>query len=153
MTLAEFLVKAKVRGYATDGERGEAPLKDGAKQLTYREGAYEYRDRYYGFNPFVGEEVVWEHGKAIWAMNYFGQVTDDCVPAIDVYRFLQQAMRHVVVARPFRGPEVFSEGGLSYRDESDGDLNQFTGVETILLAGREIYRLSYHGGKVGSVEP
>ena len=150
MTLGEFLVKAKVRGYATAGERGEALLEDGGKELSYREGPYEYRDRYYGFNPFVGEEVVWMDGKPVWAMNYFGEVTDVSVPPIDVYRFLQQAMRHVDVARPYRGPDAFNDGELAYRDESEGDLEQFTGIERILRAGREIYRLSYHGGKVGS---
>ena len=150
MTLSEFLVKAKVRGYATDGERGEALLEDGGKELSYREGSYEYRDRYYGFNPFVGEEVVWRDGKAIWAMNYFGSVSDPSAVPIDVYRFLQQAMRRVEVERPFRGPVTFSDEALSYRDESEGDMEQFAGTETILRSGREIYCLTYHGGKVGS---
>jgi hypothetical protein len=149
MTLCEFLVKAKVRGYASEGERGETLLEDGGKELSYREGPYEHRDRYYGFNPFVGEEVVWADGKPIWAMNYFGAVTDASVLPIDVYRFLQQAMRRVDVARPFRGPDAFGDGELSYRDESKGDLDQFAGTERIFRAGREIYRLTYHGGKVG----
>jgi hypothetical protein len=148
MTLREFLVKAKVHGYATEGERGEAELENGGKELSYREGSFEYKDRYFGFNPFIGEEVVRENGRIIWAMNYYGAVTDTSIPSIGVYRFLRQAMRHIREDRPFRGPELFSEGGFEYRDESEGDVDCFTGTERILLAGREVYRLDYHGGTV-----
>lgn len=150
MTLREFLVKAKVRGYAMEGERGEAELENGGKELSYREGSFEYRDRYFGFNPFIGEEIVWENGQIIWAMNYYGAVTDASMPSIGVYRFLQQAMRGVKEDRPFRGPELFSEGRFEYRDESEGDVERFTGTERILLAGREVYRLDYHGGAVAT---
>lgn len=148
MTLPEFLVKAKVRGYATEGERGEALFEEGGKVLSYREGPYEYRDRYYGFNPFVGQEVVWEKGKAIWAMNYFGEVSDASASPTDVFRFLRQAMRQIEEVRPFRGPDAFCDGDLAYRDTSTGNLEQFSGTERIFRAGREIYRLTYHGGRV-----
>jgi len=150
MTLREFLVRAKVRGYAAEGERGETLLVDGGKGLSYREGPYEYRDRYYGVNPFIGEEVVWKGGKAVWAMNYLGAVIDEAVSPDGVYRFLQRAMRRVEEARPFRGPAVFSDGNLTYEDASTGDLEGFAGTERILRAGREIYRLTYHGGRVAA---
>jgi len=50
--------------------------------------------------------------------------------------------------RPFRGPERLTEGEYEYLDKSRGSVDQFTGVERILHCGREVYRLTYHGGTV-----
>jgi len=58
MRLSEFLVKAKIATYASEGEASEIVLEDGAKELTFEDGKFKYRDRYYGFNPFVGEEIA-----------------------------------------------------------------------------------------------
>jgi len=148
MTLREFLVKAKARGYATKGESDELELADGGKELSYHEGEYTYRDRYYGFNPFVGEEVVWQDGHVVWAMNYYGRVTGGSISSIDVYRFLQKALREVEPDRPFRGPRTFADSQFEYRDENEGDLEYFFGSERILRSGLEIYHLTYHGGRV-----
>jgi len=109
MTLREFLVKAKACGYATKGESDELELADGGKELSYREGEYAYRDRYYGFNPFVGEEVVWQDGRVVWAMNYYGRITSGSISSSEVYRFLQKALREVKPDRPFRGPREFAD--------------------------------------------
>jgi len=148
MTLQEFLVKAKAAGYATAGERLEIVRPDGGKELSYREGSFEYLDRYYGFNPFAGTEVVWSHGAVAWMMSYYGAVTDASISPIAVYRFLQEAMTGVSEDRPFRGPKRFVSGEYEYRDESQGDVESFTGIERIFLAGCEVYCLKYHGGLV-----
>lgn len=149
MELAQFLVKAKLAGYASQGEANERKLDDGGNELTVEGGEFYYRDRYYGFNPFVGEEVVFRGGKVVWAMNYYGEVLNDNAPAKQVYGFLQQAMRRVGKDRPFRGPNCFQQGDFEYRDESQGNIDQFTGVEVIMYRGQEVYRLAYHGGRVG----
>jgi hypothetical protein len=110
--LEQFLVKAKVSAYATEGEVGEVILADGCKELTYQEGEFTYRDRYFGWNPFVGEEVVWQGNEYTWAMNYYGVVHDEGVTAGEVYAFLQLAMGQVKEDRPFRGPSSLKEGPL-----------------------------------------
>jgi hypothetical protein len=147
MELSEFLIKAKLTGYASGGESRTLP--DGARELTYSEGEFTYRDRYFGFAPFVGEEVVFQNGKVIWAMNYYGGTTSDVVTPKSVYSFLQKAMKLVKAERPFRGPHLFKEKNFEYNDESDGNLDGFTGTERIFYKNEEIYRLVYHGGKVG----
>jgi hypothetical protein len=146
--IEQFLVRAKVSTYASQGEREECVLADGCKELTYREGAFRYRDRYFGWNPFVGEEVVWQDGQVIWAMNYYGLVFDEAVSPGQVYAFLQEAMNQVKEDRPFRGPQALEKGDYKYLDESQGSVERFTGVERILYQGREVYRLHYHGGRV-----
>jgi hypothetical protein len=143
-----FLLRAKAKTYATSGEGNEQSLDDGTREMSYREENFFYRDRYFGFNPFIGEEVVWENGKAVWAMNYYGMVTDESVPAGDVYHFLQKAMQRVGAERPFRGPDEYKEGEFLYRDASEGDVSQFSGEEAIFFQKKQVYLLRYHGGKV-----
>jgi hypothetical protein len=139
MEFPAFLLRAKLKTYATGGEGNERDLENGTREMSYREGDFFYRDRYFGFNPFIGEEVVWRKGKVIWAMNYYGAVIDESIPAGDVYRFLQKAMQQVTAERPFRGPNEYSEGDLRYQDESIGYINQFSGEEKIFFRDRQIY--------------
>jgi hypothetical protein len=148
MELSKFLVKAKISTYASSGEANERVLEDGAKELTFEDGEFKYRDRYYGFNPFVGEEIVWKDDKIVWSMNYYGKVASLVVSAKEIYKFLQQAMRQIKEDRPFRGPNNFKSGDFEYIDKSSGDVNDFSGTEKILFKGQEIYRLIYHGGIV-----
>jgi len=148
MELSKFLVKAKIATYASEGEANERVLEDGAKELTFESDGFRYRDRYYGFNPFVGEEIVWKDDKIVWSMNYFGKISSDVVSGKEVYKFLQSAMRQVKEDRPFRVPNNFKSGDFEYIDESNGDVHNFTGIEKILFKGKEIYRLNYHGGSM-----
>jgi len=148
MELSKFLVKAKRSTYASVGEAEEKVLEDSAKELTFEEGIFKYRDRYYGFNPFIGEEVIFKNGKIVWSMNYYGKIVSDVVPAKQIYDFLKMAMRQVKEDRPFRGPNNFKNGDFEYIDQSTGDINDFSGTEKILFKGQEVYRLIYHGGVV-----
>ena len=148
MEFIAFLLKAKLKTYATGGEGNERDLEDGAREMSYREGEFFYRDRSFGFNPFAGQEVVWQNDLVVWAMNYYGMVTDESVSPGDVYRFLQKAMQQIGAERPFRGPHEFHEGDYLYQDSSEGDLNDFSGEETIFFQKKLVYLLVYHGGKV-----
>lgn len=148
MELSEFLIAAKTGTYASNGEANEQKLPDGSLELTYGAGEFSYRDRYYGFDPFVGQEIVFQDGKAIWSMNYYGHTVDKKYPAAQVYAFLQKAMRQVTLERPFRGPSTFEEGNFTYNDESSGTLESFSGVERILFNGHKVYQLKYHGGTI-----
>ncbi|HSL28845.1 MAG TPA: DUF5680 domain-containing protein [Anaerolineales bacterium] len=148
MDFVSFLLKAKLKTYSSGGEGNERSLEDGTREMSYQEGHFHYRDRHFGFNPFVGEEVVWENGKVIWAMNYYGMVTDESVSPGDVYRFLQKAMQNITAERPFRGPHEYREGDYLYQDSSEGDVSQFSGEETIFFQHKQVYLLTYHGGKV-----
>jgi len=58
INLNQFLVKAKINTYVLSGEGGEKILSDGSKEFEFKEGKFEYRDRYFGFNPFIGQEIV-----------------------------------------------------------------------------------------------
>lgn len=148
MDLSKFLIKAKILTYAGGEETNEKILEGGARELTFENNEFKYCDRYYGFNPFIGEEIVKKNDKIIWSMNYYGKIISFIIPAKEIYKFLQQAMRRIEEDRPFRGPNNFTMGDFKYIDESTGDVNDFSGTEKILFKGQETYRLLYHGGIV-----
>ncbi len=143
--------KSCLATYASGQALDQRVLDDGCKELTFSEGEFRYRDRYYGFDPFIGEEVVFRAGKAAWAMNYCGGLSGGAADAGQVYAFLQKAMRLVRAERPFRGPEHFAEGEFDYRDESEGTPERFSGEERIFFRGECAYRLLYHGGVIRAI--
>jgi hypothetical protein len=149
MELKDFLVKAKLATYASQ-KPTKMNLIDGGKQLTLEHDEFRYKDKYYGFNPFSGQEVVWKRDVCIWSMNYYGEITDKKVDPKEIYEFLKTALRHISSDRPFRGPLQHSQGDFCYIDVSHGDINKFIGREKIYLYEKEIYQLTYHGGKIKS---
>lgn len=147
--LSKFLVKAKINTYASSGEEGGMVLSDGSKEFKFREGEFKYRDRYFGFNPFIGEEIIWQNGKIIWGMNYYGKViSEEIISAKQIYQFLQEALKRVAEDKPFRGPNDFKKGDLEYFNKIEGTLENFNGEETILFKKQLVYQLKYHGGSV-----
>ena len=146
MTFEEFLVQAKIVTYATVGEGGERRLEDGAFELEFADSPFRYRDRYFGFNPFLGQEVVWRDKVYVWGMNYFGQVHSDRVPTIDVFEFLKLALQKPEPRNPVRGPIAFCHEDYQYVNHFDGWLSQFHGPEMIYFQHEHVYTLRYHGG-------
>jgi len=149
-TLAAFLVKAKGQTYAAQGDDATlTPLLPGSRQLEYRDGPFLYRDIYFGGAYFVGQETVYYNSSALWAMGYAGGVTSAASRPFDmkrVYDFLRAALRQVVAERPYRGPRTFGQGEYRYRDESQGQFDDFWGVETIMHRDQQVYQLRYSGG-------
>lgn len=151
LRLQDFLVEAKKRTYASAGESGEKKLADGTRELSYENGDWKYRDRYFGFRAFVGEEIVWEKKKPVWGMNYYGRILSDSVDAEALYRFLKKALILIAPERTFRGPESFCKQEWEYMDRSKGTVEAFSGVEEIYFQGKKVYELLYHGGTVSRV--
>lgn len=144
----EFLVEAKRNTYASKGEGGETKTRDGGRELNYTQGNLHYRDTYYGFDPFLGEETVVCDGKVVWGMNYIGHLLDKKASGDAVYRFLKKVLYLATEELPYRGPEYFSEDGWVYQNESKGTADWFLGNEHIVFEGKKVYELSYHGGTV-----
>ena len=150
--LAAFLVQAKRRTYAglDDDSTVAAPLLPGSKQLEHRAAPYAYRDVYFGMGFFVGQETVsWEE-RVIWSMSYSGGVREginDRATFLAVYKFLREALLTVSVVEPYRGPRLFEHASMVYRNEVEGGLDRFHGVETISRHdGQPLYELRYCGG-------
>lgn len=142
----DFLVKAKKNTYAGDGNKAN-PSRPGSKDLHFKEGDYLYIDTYLGSFDFIGEETVWKSDVPVWAMNYFGKMTVEKIPAgfIDC---LKGALKNIPVHAPFRGPETYYMEGFKYTCEWEGDIGWFKGVEQIELNQKQIYSLIFHGGMI-----
>jgi len=150
--LIDFLLQAKRRTYAAQGDQvSVTPLLLGARQLEFQADPWLYRDIYFGFAYFVGQETVYYAETPIWAMGYAGGMLDaKASPEVigQVYGFLRAALRQVEPGRPYRGPRSYASGIWTYLDETHGDLSTFWGLETIVQAGASVYQLRYHGGHI-----
>lgn len=142
----QFLIEAKKNTYASDGELS-TPSRPGSKDLLFQQGAYLYFDTYLGSLDFIGEEAVWHQQRPIWAMNYYGTTLTDEVPE-GFSHCLKGALQSVPVEAPYRGPAYFRDGPFEYACIWKGDIDQFEGTEQILVSGKEIYRLVFHGGSL-----
>ena len=146
--LSKFLVKAKINTYASSGEGGEKILPDGGKEFKFKERKFKYRDRYFGFNPFIGEEIVWQNEKMVWGMNYYGKITSETIPAKQIYQFLQETLKKITEDKPFRGPDNFKQGDFEYFNKVEGTLEDFKGNEKIFYKEQLVYKLNYNGGLI-----
>lgn len=141
-----FLLKAKKSTYAGVEGDSKKTLSDGSKEFFYTEGKFSYRDRYFGSDPFSGQEIVFSNGKAIWAMNYRGHILDKTIGEKEIYSFLKQALIRVSEFEPFRGPAEFTSDNFKYISESKENIDSFIGSETIYSKSNKIYELYFHGG-------
>lgn len=146
--LNKFLVKAKINTYASSGESGEKILPDGSKEFEFKEGKFKYRDRYFGFNPFIGEEIVWQNEKVVWGMNYYGEVVSAIIPVKEIYQFLQEALKRIPEDKPFRGPDDFKIDDFEYVNKNKVTVSRFEGEEIIFYKKQPVYKLDYHGGLI-----
>jgi len=146
--LNNFLVLAKRATYATSGEGGERKLADGTKELIFKKGSYKYRDRYFGSNPFIGQEIIFYNRKPIWGMNYSGRIINNAIDTHEIYSFLKKALQKVTKSNPYRGPKTFSSGQWRYSCDVSGTVNNFSGCETIYCRRKKVYELFFHGGMI-----
>jgi hypothetical protein len=170
--LKRFLVKAKRSSYAL-GVAGKSASRPCAQDISFEEGEFRYLDSYYGGLQFIGQEVVWHKGEAVWGMNYWGETIDAAlaavstrsgqadlqsgdasgIPLFEMGVFLKEALLAVGEEAPFRGPwelkRRFGSSEAAYHCHWTGDISGFTGEETIAVDDRAIFRLFFHGGIVG----
>ncbi len=147
----DFLVTAKKNTYAIINDITKIMMEDGGTEVNYREGLFYYRDRYYGGEPFIGEEVVVYDDAIIWGMNLRGKVINPLIPMEEVYAFVREALKNMTSDAPFRGPAHFQMNDLNYSSEANGTPEHFHGVEKVYLKNQLIYECFYHGGCVGKI--
>lgn len=134
-------------GYADETVKYEDNGKNG-KILKRVDGEWKYEDEYYGGEPYSGNETLWFSGKDVFRCVYWGKVTQD-INFSDVYSFLRRALKEEPRGNcVHRGPEKFIEDRLTYTNECEGDIEEFTQTERIFLDGKEVYTANFIGGRV-----
>lgn len=138
--LERFVVLAKRQTYV--GVRA-VPSRAGSHDLTFADGAWGYRDSYFGGTDFIGQETVWRDGVPVWAMNYYGYID-----AARAGATIKAALSAMYAEGRFLGGWEWNGPHGVYCDNSMGDVAHFAGRETIAVDGAEAYALDYHGGLI-----
>ena len=144
--LVEFLLRAGQATYAGKGREVTEPSAPGAHEYDYTEGGWRYRDRYFGGLAFVGEETVFKNGQCRWAMNYCGRTLSEKFNP----DFLKNALLKRPAAMPYRGPAFFRDGRYAYHNEVEGELDWFSGKETVFCEDELVFECRYQGGLVSA---
>ena len=101
------------------------PSRAGSHDLTFGNGAWGYRDSYFGGTDFIG-----------------------LIDAARAGATIKAALGAMYAQGRFLGGWEWSGPHGVYRDGSTGDVTHFTGRETIAVDGTEAYALDYHGGLI-----
>ena len=146
--LHDFIVKAKAATYVGDGKSVES-YRPKSHDLAFSDGEFSYLDSYYGGWDFIGEEVVYFKGEAVWAMNYYGKVTQpEKITAAEAGQTIKASLSQMYMEGRFLGGFGYAHGDFHYTDTSEGEFTSFTGKEWITRDGVVVYDLVYHGGLV-----
>lgn len=145
--LQEFILKASRATYASGDPSIKEKESDGSTTLRFSDGEFSYHDNYFGGEPYGGREVVFQNGKPIWMMVYYGYVVEHTDTKI-IYPFLMKSLSTATLDMPYRGPNLFEESDLRYVNSLSGDIEKFSGVEKIYQGEDCVYEASYMGGLV-----
>ena len=146
--LNSFIVAAKSATYVGGGGRA-ASTRLGSHDIAYSDGAWSYRDSYFGGTDFLGQEVVWRGEEPIWAMNYYGYILrPDLIDSARAGSTIKGALSALYQERRFLGGYDWRGPHGVYQDRSTGDVAHFSGRETISVAAAVAYALDYSGGLV-----
>ncbi len=144
--LEQFIIRAKQNTYVGGGKR-LLPYRLGSKDLQFTEGNWTYHDSYLGESDFIGQEIVYYRLQPVWGMNYLGTILQpDKITASQAGEMIMKSLSHMYREERFLGGFNYSEGPLSYIDQSEGDVQLFRGKEYILRDTLLVYELVYHGG-------
>ncbi len=146
----KFLIEAKQQTYANENIEKVESSRKGSKDYEYTNGTFTYHDTYFGGIKFIGEEVIYSDSKIpIWAMNYYGVTLDENLSEETMDMALRPALMKVgedEKVLPVRGPSEFINGEYIYKFTSNGNIEDFEGIEEIYKSKKLIYRLKCHGG-------
>lgn len=150
--LKAFLIESNQHGYASGEATPSKKEKDGSTTIEFSSGDWCTHDNFFGGEPYGGRLVVFYKEKPYWIMVYYGNVSSSVNSIVEVYAFLQSALKQMPHDAPFRGPKMFVEGEFTYRNSWKGNLDKYLGEEVILHKDKEVYRASYMGGLVDQRE-
>jgi hypothetical protein len=147
----EFLVEAKRKALPSSDATTMRSSMPGVTLLEYAKGDYSYKNTYFGFERFSGQETVFHKGKPIWGMGYSGGLVDHFMWDLQpqwVYAVLRTALSQVSEDMPYRGPSQYEYFGFEYINHPIGHLAEFIGEEIIKYRDAMVYHLWYVGGYI-----
>jgi hypothetical protein len=149
LAFTQFLVEAKRNARPVTNPVQMQGAMPGAAQLQYDRGLFAYRNIFFGFERFSGQETVHYDGRPIWGMGYSGGLINHYMWDLQpqwIYAVMRAALAQVTEDLPFRGPLNYEYYGFEYSNHPLGHLAEFLGEETIKYRGSLVYHLWYVGG-------
>ena len=89
--IKEFLQIANRSGYGNPDVKIK-PTVDGGQIIQHQSGDWCFSDRFYGGQPYAGQEIIYYKDDPVWAMQYRGWLTDESFNSGDIYSFLRKAL-------------------------------------------------------------
>jgi Domain of unknown function (DUF5680) len=143
-----FIVRAKANTWNGNGT-SSLSYRPGSKDLQYHEENLSYLDSYFGGTDFLGQEVVWQDGVPLWAMNYYGHILHpDLYDGARAGITSQVGRGRVYATGSFLGDHAFTLEEANFRMKTNGDANSFAGSEWHEKNGVIVYRFDFHGGTI-----
>ncbi len=145
--LRQFVQKTNKEGYGSGKTGHWIKEKDGSTTIPFASGDFRLHDNFFGGEPYGGREVVFFQNAPVWLMVYYGKV----IPGqdiLEVYKVIQKALSNAPDEMPVRGPKFLEEGEFKYENEWEGELEEFSGEESISRNGETVYNAEYMGGLV-----
>lgn len=145
--LAEFIVIANRKTWAADAAE-VPPQRPGYKELQWpypqmcEENQKLYRgwedwvlrDSYTGYFRAPGMTTVYYKDRPAWTQSYGGpgMIRSHYDKAKSTFEFLKAALKKVTPGLPFRGPSEYAEENRHYIFRLEGDIEDFTWIESIV---------------------
>ena len=146
--LESFILDAKSATYVGGG-KPSAACRTGSHDIGYQRGSWRYLDSYFGGTDFLGQEVVWNDGVPVWAMNYYGRILEpEMIDGAIAGAVIKESLSALYRLGRFLGEFEYDVRQYRYADASKGGVEGFLGIERIYVKDKEVYRLDYHGGLV-----
>ena len=145
----EFLVEAKRKALPSNDVAVLRAAMPNVTLLEYKQGDFSYKNLYFGFERFSGQETVHYRGRPIWGMGYSGGLMPHFMWDLQpqwVYAVLRTALSQVSEEMPYRGPSQYEYFGFEYINHPIGHLAEFIGEEIIKYRDAVVYHLWYVGG-------
>ncbi len=146
--LRHFVQKVNKEGYGSGKTDHWIKEKDGSTTIPFESGDFRMHDKFFGGEPYGGSMVVFFRNVVVWMMVYYGAV----IPGqdiLEVYKVIQKALLNAPAEMPVRGPRELEDGKLTYENGWIGDIEDFSGQESIVnKEGRTVYSAKYMGGLV-----
>ena len=149
--LERFLIEAKKQTYANASVEKQPSSRLNSSDYEYVKDNMIYHDTYFGGTRFIGEEVVYVDNRPYWAMNYYGVTIDEDLSEEAMDNALRPALMRVGEDEsviPVRGPKEFVNGEYKYSFEATGDINNFSGTESVYKSDAKVYELKCNGGLI-----
>ena len=149
--LEEFLIEAIQQTYANALVEKKPSSRLNSNDYEYVKDNMIYHDTYFGGTKFIGEEIVYVDNTPYWGMNYYGVTLDENLGEEAMDNALRPALMKVGEDKsviPIRGPKEYINGEFKYCFDFTGDINNFSGIETVYKNDVKIYELKCNGGLI-----